>query len=504
MSRILIQNLRRIRELDFTIPAGWGNVFLLTGTNGAGKSTLLSCLSHITDEGILDRLFCPNVKFSDAPGGNIYEKASITYESDAGKVTYQYRDERWHPSLSPDDTRKILNGFGYTAISFVGANPKKVITAENLSIKDIKECSSDLKNALNVIFDEKKFKNLCRVTDPEKNEVIFLLKENIDGKDYYFSENNFSRGERAVLYLASKLADIPPHSLMLIDEAEMTLHPKAQKRLLTYLNIFAAERQIQVIVSTQSVSMIKIFNSKNILFLENNDDDVLLCRRNVYPAAILGEMAFAEEILPEMVLLVEDTEAAMLLEEIVSRLKHVVAMDFPYCKILPVGGYMQVVIMMDNFSKLFPSFVKHRAVLDKDAEGILQKNVREPWRTHHEVVSRNQSDIYYLPCTPEQGVVSLLEQDPRRHSRSLGELFQMSSFSLSNIMGEEEYQQIPGKSRGDCKDKMSVIVQQLSSLTGEPEYMIRRKLYRYYVQIFYADEHKLKQDYCPLIFKKGS
>jgi hypothetical protein len=62
----------------------------------------------------------------------------------------------------------------------------------------------------------------------------------------------------------------------------------------------------------------------------------------------------------------------------VSRLKQIVPLNFPYCKILPVGGYMQVVIMMDNFGKIFPSYVRQRAVLDKDAESTLNKAFKNP------------------------------------------------------------------------------------------------------------------------------
>ena len=216
------------------------------------------------------------------------------------------------------------------------------------------------------------------IRNPETDEDIFLLREKMDGKVYYFSENNFSRGERALSHLATMLESLPRHSLLLIDEAEMTLHPKAQKRLLTYLNTFAAERQCLVILSTQSASLIKIANPKNILFLETEENGNMVCRRNVYPAAILGEMAFAEEILPETILLVEDAEAAMLLEEIVSRLKSIMTVDFPYCKILPVGGYMQVVILLDNLSRVFPDYVKRRAVLDKDAEFNLKRTAKDP------------------------------------------------------------------------------------------------------------------------------
>ena len=85
-------------------------------------------------------------------------------------------------------------------------------------------------------------------------------------------------------------------------------------------------------------------------------------------------------------------------------------------------------------------------------------------------------------------MVTLLERDPRLHSRQLQEMFQVPVLNLGDIMSEEQYRKINGNFRSDCKEKLSIMVQYLLRLSGEPESMIRRKLYRYYVQQYYSDE----------------
>jgi len=281
----------------------------------------------------------------------------------------------------------------------------------------------------------------------------------------------------------------------------MALHPKAQKRLLSYLRKFCSINHCLCIVSTQSASLIKITDPKKILFLDNAEDGTLICRNNVYPAAILGELAFSEEILPEVIILVEDHEAAMLMEEIVNKLKMTMNVDFPYCKILPVGGYLQVVHLLDNLSRVFPDYVKKRAVLDKDAEPQLQKMNKDAFRSQHSVVSRNYENLYFLPCTPEQGVITLLENNPDKKSQELNQVFQSDLIRLSDVFSDERYRAISGDSRSDCKDKMELLVHYLLRLFSEPEYYIKRKLYKYYIQKRYPDTGVLKKEYCEIIFK---
>ena len=194
----------------------------------------------------------------------------------------------------------------------------------------------------------------------------------------------------------------------------------------------------------------------------------------------------------------------MLLEAIIAKLKRIMPdTDFPYTRILPVGGYLQVIILMDNLEKVFPPYVHRRAVLDKDAEQSVRRTASDPHRSKHSVVSRNFDRIYFLPCAPEQGVVRLLEDDPGYHTKILRRIFFADAINLNDIMrGDTKYRMIPGDSRSDCKDKLSLITDYLSTVTAEPEMLVRKKLYSYYVEKHFRDPIRLKKEYCPLIFRK--
>ena len=503
MKKIVINHLRRISRLEFELPQQYGRVFLLTGANGAGKSTLISTLAQIGDPDALDHFFQPNIFFRDAE--NVLSGSFIRFETDDASAEFRFDIESTRWRAVSGDTQKVFAAFGYPETLFAGAKPKRrSVPGEVFETADIRNAPEEVCRAAAGIFDDENFMDLSLIRSPVTGEDVYIRKLDLDGKLYYFSENNFSAGERAVIKLAAQLRKIARRSLILIDEAEMALHPKAQKRLLLYLEEIARKKELLVIVSTQSASLIKITDPKQLLFLEDDERaGEMVCRRNVYPAAILGEMAFEEEILPEAILLVEDPEAQMLLEAIVAKLKYLMPdTDFPYTKILPVGGYMQVIILMDNLSRVFPNFVHRRAVLDKDAEHNVRRTASDPGRSQHAVVSRNIDRIYFLPCAPEQGVITLLEKDPKKHSAALRKVFGADSIHLNDVMrGHDSYRMISGDSRSECKDKLTYIVRYLASVSGEPEFLVRKKLYRYYVDLHYTDSSQLKKEYCPLFFR---
>ena len=500
--RILsVRNLRGIPKLDFTVPDRPG-AYLLTGANGAGKSTVLSCLAQLGDPGALDRFFTPNIRFSDFDADDVYRDSLIRFEADGKVVEFRYRSGKWR--AAGEETENKLDLFGFSSVVFAGEK-RKVFPepGETFSIRAVRPAPENLRSAAAEIFDDEKFHQLPVVKSEITGTEFFLIRRFEAGEDRFFSENNFGSGERAVLRLIARIQSLPPSALILLDEAEMALHPRARKRLWEYLRRTAAARSFVILVSTQSASLIRGADRGRILLLENDGADGLVCRNDVYPAAVLGEMALPEDILPEVLLLVEDQEASMLLNAIVDKLRACMDQEFPYCRILPVGGYMQVVILMDNLSRVLPAYIQKRAVLDRDAKPFIAKALESPGRSHFDVVERNRKQIFYLPCAPEQGVIRLLESDVRRHSRGLSELFCGRSPHLEDIVYHDaRYRAVPGTNRADCKEKLSLIVRGIMKISGEPETNVRKKLYRYYVENRYRNIRELKEDYCPLIFQK--
>src|SRR5207253_9763943 len=67
-----------------------------------------------------------------------------------------------------------------------------------------------------------------------------------------YSKFHQGAGESAALDLLGALQHVPNNALILIDEAEASLHPKAQRRLMQTLMWLCRTRNLQVILSTHS------------------------------------------------------------------------------------------------------------------------------------------------------------------------------------------------------------------------------------------------------------
>ena len=90
----------------------------------------------------------------------------------------------------------------------------------------------------------------ARFIKPDVDEAreVGLLRSEIGE----ISQFHQGAGEDATLDLFKILQTIPDYSLLIIDEVEASLHPKAQRRLVKYLLEFALRKKLQIILSTHS------------------------------------------------------------------------------------------------------------------------------------------------------------------------------------------------------------------------------------------------------------
>ena len=118
-------------------------------------------------------------------------------------------------------------------------------------------------SSLNAIFRTERFSQLkyIKVSDIRgcqkvlhRNNKLYILK---DSSGKWYSELSFSLGERMVLNALDYISDIPSQSMLLIDEIELALHPIAQILFYNYLEEKAQEKDIVIIISTHSATLIK-------------------------------------------------------------------------------------------------------------------------------------------------------------------------------------------------------------------------------------------------------
>lgn len=107
------------------------------------------------------------------------------------------------------------------------------------------------------------------VLAPSKlNEKRIKLEWRQKGSDAYFDAYSLSDGTLRFICLATLLLQPSPPALILLDEPELGLHPFAIRILAEMLE--AASKRVQVVLATQSVTLLNNFAPQDVIVAEND------------------------------------------------------------------------------------------------------------------------------------------------------------------------------------------------------------------------------------------
>ena len=463
-NRIRIEGLKHIQSLVFDIPGS--GVHLLAGPNGAGKTTLLACLRRIAHRNAF-ALHFPSSRQSDRLDN--FSTANITYEVGNDSVAYAYAGERWVPR--PRANNNLLQRMGYREVLYVGATADRITPRpEDFSLRRVKSPAEAIRVAANEVFQTDKFDGL-RIINLSRGSgnAAFLMQT---ARRTYYSEKNFSLGELCVLKLIRSLQRLTRGSLLLVDELELALHPKVQINLLRYLEDMARQKQLTVIFSTHSVSLIKSVPRSRLLYLEN-DNGVVTTIKGCYPTYALGGLALGEERAPDVVIYVEDVCAVDVVEGLLRRFREArFGQDhrlFPSVKVTPVGPFMSVVRFLSHGQAMLPEGTRTRAMLDGDVRDETVENWER--EDNHERLAEFQAHgdvLNYLPWTPEVGLfhhfISPHREDALRRLRAgFGE--NRIDIPRSVTQAIPDIQVASGRPlRDGCKNALALLVEHIHGL----------------------------------------
>jgi energy-coupling factor transporter ATP-binding protein EcfA2 len=406
MATIIVKNLRHINRLTFEVPSA--GVYLLTGANGSGKTSLLACLRRIGHRNAFQRHFATSKKsmFLDS-----LEGAEVAYSINGQEVTYAYAGERWVPR--PRSQNRLLQTFGYPSVIYVGATAERITAREeDFRTGRARPAPPELIAAANRILGTQRFDALRTVNvAPGSGQSAFVLQVGTQGtRNKYTSERNFSLGELCILKLVRDLMDCANNSLVLIDELELALHPRAQIELFSYLEEMQQLKHLTIIFSTHSVTLLKRVRRNQIILLEAQADRNVASTVGCYPTYALGSIAYEEERAPDAVIYVEDEVAFTVTETLVqltisSRFNDQPRL-FPVVHVVPIGDFLNVVKFLPRSTALLPSTTRSSALLDND----VQAETIQQWHGsgNHAMLAmfdQHRGSIHYLPWTPEVGLI---------------------------------------------------------------------------------------------------
>ncbi len=305
-------------EFDYPITA-------IAGANGVGKTTILqliACLYHNRDTTHKPYRFSnskkakPYYTFSDFfihfKGEQKHEKSEIYYtffqkgkaKTHTLKKGKKWNDYRLRPHRHCDfyGVSRVIPAHEFNTFKNTFSSSGTAFTQEQLS----PESTAMIRNILN---------KPLRSVDVNSSEKIVNFKLNSINLDSGLSYSNFNMGagEEVIIAMISRINELPNSSIVLIEELELGLHPKAQKVLIEKLFSIVYAKRLQLIFTTHSPFLFNAMPPKGKILLKKFNEKLEV----IYAPST--SMAFSElvgETPAELTVYVEDHIAKMMLQEL--------------------------------------------------------------------------------------------------------------------------------------------------------------------------------------------
>ncbi|CAI6086718.1 ATP-dependent nuclease [Cohnella sp. JJ-181] len=294
------------QTISFNFP-----IVAIAGENGSGKSTILKSIACAYENRDQSKTFYPSTFFFNTHWDKI-EGVTLNYRIKRGDETRSFKiskpTARWsYPEhryqrdvfiLDISRTAPLDATAGYARIAKLAAGE----TADTV-------ISEEYRTWLSYILG-RPYEN-ARFAKPDvdvKRDVGLLRREFGE-----ISQFHQGAGEDATLDLIRSLQNIPSYSLLLIDEVEASLHPKAQRRLIRFLIWFCRQKKVQIILSTHSPYVLQELPRESRILLHPGAQTINVVY-GVSPEFAMSRLDDDDH--PDLHIFLEDREAEVLLREI--------------------------------------------------------------------------------------------------------------------------------------------------------------------------------------------
>jgi predicted ATPase len=311
---------KRIEWIEIDGIRGWNGqridftkfpMIVICGENGSGKSTILQGAASIyyqnddlTDwyasdffpETYWDKMKDAELRYSISQGLEGSIRGSFHKSSDRWKG-YKKREQRDVQYVDLARIQPISSKTGYSRI----AKPTVKEISSNIIDDKILQSMSD-------IMGKNYSSGKMALTDADKERTVPVVSSG--GHD--FSAFHAGAGEYTIVELFSRYP-MKKNGLILIDEVETSLHPRAQRRLVRDLADKCRELELQIILTTHSPFVLEEFppEARCYILQSQNQKQVVF---GVSPEFAMTQMD--EDPHPESDLYVEDERAKIILREI--------------------------------------------------------------------------------------------------------------------------------------------------------------------------------------------
>ncbi|WP_236967670.1 ATP-dependent nuclease [Microbacterium aurantiacum] len=288
-------------------------VVAVAGTNGAGKSTVLKAaaaayqapagsptVTYYADD------FFPSTPWEQVSG--VILAYTVRQGDETSSYTVRKPTSRWRGAperkrravyfldISRIQPANTLIGYGRTAQEVISQGTEKPLTDSQVT---------QLNRTLGRTYDS------ARIDENQGKQVGILTQGGVP-----YSNFHQGAGEDSVLDLIALLNEAPNQSLVIIDEVEASLHPQAQRGLMTEILRLAFDKKLQVILSTHSQFILEQLPDVARIFVSVDRDSERQVLHGVTADFALNLMD--DERHEELDIYCEDDEAVYLIERILA------------------------------------------------------------------------------------------------------------------------------------------------------------------------------------------
>ncbi len=300
------------QRIEFNFP-----IVAIVGENGTGKSTILQCAAA-TYQPPDAKEKLNNWFASDFFPKTIWEdsmRASIRYAVREGTKpnngSIRKPGERWRGNperpkraVTYVDLRRLQPIVARTGYSKLAKDATEELSAERFDPKRLDRFSA--------IMGRKYQGARMALTDADKNRDVPIFTDTAKKDDCTYSGYHAGAGQMTIAEFLR--LDPPKNSILLIDEIETSLHPRAQRRLIRDLAEICRENDLQIIVTTHSPYILAELPIEARIYLMRGQTGRHVMT-GVSPEFAMTKMD--EYPHPECEIYVEDDRASVMLREII-------------------------------------------------------------------------------------------------------------------------------------------------------------------------------------------
>lgn len=286
------------QRLSFDFP-----IVAVVGENGSGKSTVLQAAAcTYRDAGREARTYFPSEFFPETAWDNLPDvRLTFGYKQGDQHHTGSVRKPTTRWLGQPDRPERSVVYIDLSRLQPVGTRVGYARIAKNRHLEQSSTpFNDDQVTRLSQIMGRRYDNAKMAVSNIDPNREIPVLSKS--GRPY----SGFHQGSGETTVAELLRAELPRYGLIIIDEIESSLHPRAQRRLMRDLAVAARTQECQILLSTHSPYVLEELPLKARLYILESGGTKEVAT-GVSPQFAMTKMD--DENHPECELYVEDVRA---------------------------------------------------------------------------------------------------------------------------------------------------------------------------------------------------